>query len=94
MTLLQTELISQLAQSFPDAVAWRNMADGTDLTLGSWHRQSNRLARGLGELGVEPGDRVGLIISNDEPLEWLESYLAIHKALRGGRAAADKTRPS
>ncbi len=80
VTVLQTELISQLAQSFPDAVAWRNLADGTDLTLGTWNRQSNRLARGLRELGVQRGDRVGLVISSDEPLEWLASYVAIHKA--------------
>ena len=80
MTLLQTELIAGLAHSFPDAVAWRNLADGTELTLATWHRQSNRLARGLQELGVARGDRVGLVIGDEEPLEWLVSYLGIHKS--------------
>jgi acyl-CoA synthetase (AMP-forming)/AMP-acid ligase II len=79
MTLLQPQLIAQLAEAFPDAVAWRNLADGAELTLGAWHRRSNRFARGLLDRGLQRGDRVGLLIGNDEPLEWLVSYLAIHK---------------
>ena len=80
MTLLQPELVAQLAATFPDAVAWRNLADGSELTLQDWHRRSNRLARGLRAQGLRRDDRVGLLLSNDEPLEWLISYLAIHKA--------------
>ncbi len=80
MTVLQPELVARLAATFPDAVAWRNLADGAVLTLGDWHRRSNRLARGLQELGLDRGERVGLCIGNEEPLEWLISYLAIHKA--------------
>ena len=80
MTLLQPELVAQLAATFPDAVAWRNLADGSELTLRDWHRRSNRLARGLRAQGLGRDDRVGLLLSNDEPLEWLISYLAIHKA--------------
>ena len=80
MTMLQPELVAQLADTFPDAVAWRNLADRSELTLRDWHRRSNRLARGLRAQGLGRDDRVGLLISNDEPLEWLISYLAIHKA--------------
>ena len=80
MTLLQPDLVGRLATTFPDAVAWRNLADGADLTLGDWHRRSNRLARGLQALGLDRGERVGLLIGNEEPLEWLVSYVAIHKA--------------
>lgn len=80
MTLLQTELLRELAAAFPDGVAWRNLADGSGLTLAQWHRRSNQLARGLRERGVEPGARIGLLIGNDEPMEWLVSYLGIHKA--------------
>jgi acyl-CoA synthetase (AMP-forming)/AMP-acid ligase II len=80
MTLLQPELVAALARAFPGAVAWRNLADGSEITLAEWHGRSNRLARGLTEHGLERGDRVGLLIGSDEPLEWLVSYMAIHKA--------------
>jgi acyl-CoA synthetase (AMP-forming)/AMP-acid ligase II len=80
VTLLQPELVAKLAEEFPDGVAWRNLADASELTLRDWHRHSNRLARGLQQHGLMQYDRVGLVMSNDEPLEWLVSYMAIHKA--------------
>jgi acyl-CoA synthetase (AMP-forming)/AMP-acid ligase II len=80
MTLLQTELLAELAAAFPDEIAWRNVGDGSTMTLSQWHRRSNRLARGLHGQGVTTGDRVALQIGQDEPLEWLVSYVAIHKA--------------
>jgi acyl-CoA synthetase (AMP-forming)/AMP-acid ligase II len=80
VTLLQPELLGRLAGAHPEAVAWRNAADGTELTLSEWHRRSDSLARGLRRLGVARGDRVVLLLGNDEPLEWLVSYLGIHKA--------------
>jgi acyl-CoA synthetase (AMP-forming)/AMP-acid ligase II len=79
VTLLQPELLRRLAMAHPEAVAWRNLADGAELTVERWHRQSNRFARGLGRLGVTGGDRVVLLLGNDEPLEWLVSYMGIHK---------------
>ncbi|HWF15699.1 MAG TPA: class I adenylate-forming enzyme family protein [Acidimicrobiales bacterium] len=69
-----------MATAFPDGIAWRNMADESAMTLGQWHARSNRLARGLGEHGVAQGDRIALVIGDHEPLEWLVSYMAIHKA--------------
>lgn len=80
MTLLQPDLVARLAGAFPGGVAWRNLADGEELTLEDWHRRSNRVARGLRQHGLERGDRVALLIGDEEPLEWLVSYLAIHKA--------------
>ncbi len=80
MTLLQPELLRHLAGAHPDGVAWRNVADGAELTLSRWHRQSNGVAHGLRRLGVAGGDRVALMLPNDEPLEWLVSYMGIHKA--------------
>jgi long-chain acyl-CoA synthetase len=80
MTVLQPELVARLAASFPDAVAWRNLADGDALTLADWHTRSNRVAHGLVQLGVGRGDRVGLLMDSAEPLRWLVSYLGIHKA--------------
>jgi len=80
MTVLQPDLVARLAASFPDAVAWRNLADGDALTLAGWHTRSTHLAHGLRQLGVGRGDRVGLLMDNREPLQWLVSYVGIHKA--------------
>jgi acyl-CoA synthetase (AMP-forming)/AMP-acid ligase II len=80
MTLLQPELLAHLADVFPDAIAWKNLDDGNELAMGQWHAQSNRLARGLLQRGLSPGGRVALAITPDEPLIWLTSYMAIHKA--------------
>jgi acyl-CoA synthetase (AMP-forming)/AMP-acid ligase II len=80
MTLLQTELLAELAAAFPQEIAWRNVADDSAMTLLRWHRRSNQLARGLRGEGVTRGEPVGLQIGSDEPLEWLVSYMAIHKA--------------
>ena len=46
--------MAQLAATFPDAVAWRNLADGAELTLGDWHRRSNRLGPGPAGTGARP----------------------------------------
>jgi acyl-CoA synthetase (AMP-forming)/AMP-acid ligase II len=80
MTLLQPQLLRELAEAFDDGVAWRNVTEGTEMTLGEWHRRSNRFARGLLERGVARGDRIALCIGNDEPHEWLVAYMGIHKA--------------
>jgi acyl-CoA synthetase (AMP-forming)/AMP-acid ligase II len=80
MTLLQPELLAQLAETYPDAVAWKNLSDGSDLSIGDWHRRSNQLARGLQRRGLARGERAAVAITEDEPFEWLISYMAIHKA--------------
>lgn len=88
--LLQTELLGRLADEFPDGVAWKNLGDGSELRLGAWESQSTRLARGLLEQRLAPGNRVALAIGPEEPLTWLVSYMAIHKA--GGIAVPLNTR--
>ncbi len=80
MTDLQPELLASLARTFPEGVAWRNLGDGSSLTIGDWHASSNRLARGLRARGLDQGERVALAIAEDEPLAWLITYMAIHKA--------------
>jgi long-chain acyl-CoA synthetase len=92
MTMLQPDLLAHLAGAFPDGVAWKNLNDGSDLTLSAWHLESNRLARGLRGRGVVPGDRVALAITEERPFEWLISYMAVHKA--GGVAVPLNTRLS
>jgi acyl-CoA synthetase (AMP-forming)/AMP-acid ligase II len=80
MALLQTELLTRLAERFGDEVAWRNVADGTELTILRWQRESNRLGRGLLERGLTPGERVAIVIRQEEPFEWLVSYMGVHRA--------------
>src|ERR1700689_690854 len=80
MTRIQVDLLADLAHQFPDGVAWKNLGDGRELRLREWHARSNQLARGLATRGLEPGDRVALAIAPNEPLAWLTSYMAIHKA--------------
>jgi acyl-CoA synthetase (AMP-forming)/AMP-acid ligase II len=92
MTLIQPDLLADLAATFPAAVAWKNLADGTELRMEEWPTQSNRLARGLRARGLEPGGRVAIAITPDEPLEWLISYMAVHKG--GGVAVPLNTRLS
>jgi long-chain acyl-CoA synthetase len=79
MTLIQVDLLAHLAEAIPDGVGWKNLGDGGELRLVDWHTRSNQLARGMQVRGVKPGDRVGLSITPNEPLEWLTSYMAIHK---------------
>ncbi len=78
--MLQPDLLSHLAGRFPDAVAWKNLDDGGELSLGRWHSASNRLARGLRLRGLSPGERVALAITEERPFEWLISYMAVHKS--------------
>jgi acyl-CoA synthetase (AMP-forming)/AMP-acid ligase II len=61
-------------------VAWHNLADGSDLTFATWDADANRLARGLGERGLAPGERVVIGVGPDEPFPWLIAYTAVHRA--------------
>ncbi len=44
-----------MAGAHPDATAWVNLADGSELTFGEWDAEANRLARGLGQRDWAPG---------------------------------------
>jgi len=69
-----------MARFVPDEVAYRDLDAGRAITFSEWDRTSNRLGRGLRAAGVAVGDRVGLLVSMTEPLEWIVAYVAIHKA--------------
>ena len=49
-----------------------------DLTFAAWHERANRLANGLGDLGLSPGDRVVVLAYNCA--EWMEIYVALARA--------------
>jgi acyl-CoA synthetase (AMP-forming)/AMP-acid ligase II len=77
---LQEDQLRFLARTIPDELAYRNLDAGTSLTFAQWDGESNRLARGLVELGVAPGDRVSIYLPADEVLRWVTAYAAVHKA--------------
>ena len=49
-----------------------------DLTFSAWHERANRLANGLLDLGLDPGDRVAVLAYNC--VEWMEIYVALARA--------------
>jgi acyl-CoA synthetase (AMP-forming)/AMP-acid ligase II len=69
-----------MARKHPDAIAWHNLADGSDLSFRVWDAQANRLARGLVRRGLRPEERVVIAVGPDEPFPWLISYAAVHRA--------------
>jgi acyl-CoA synthetase (AMP-forming)/AMP-acid ligase II len=77
---LQVDQLRYMAREHGPAVAYRNLDAGTSITFTEWDVESNRLARGLVELGVEKGDRVSIYLPSDEVLHWIVAYAAIHKA--------------
>src|SRR5262245_2235813 len=68
-----------MARTHPSEVAYRNLDAGTSLTFDEWERDSNRLARGLTDLGVTRGDRVSIYLPASEVLRWITAYAAVHK---------------
>jgi acyl-CoA synthetase (AMP-forming)/AMP-acid ligase II len=67
------------AEQLPDEVGF-TVAGVGELTLGQWHRDSSRLARGLVDHGLQPGDRVALVLRPQDGLRFVVAYAAIHKA--------------
>lgn len=65
------------ARRGPDRVALRDLA-GAEVTYGQLDERTSRLARGLLDLGLEPGDRVATWMTDG--FEYVEVYLACAKA--------------
>jgi amino acid adenylation domain-containing protein len=71
-----SELFRSIAQGSPNAVA---VVDGpVKVTYGQLDRESDALARALGQQGVKPGDRVGLVA--DRTVDSVRAVLGIIKA--------------
>lgn len=62
--MLLGRALSLTAERHPERVA---IAGEHPLTYAEWDRRTNRLARGLGGLGIKRGDRVAVIAGNGEP---------------------------
>jgi acyl-CoA synthetase (AMP-forming)/AMP-acid ligase II len=68
-----------MAQAFGDETAY-TVVKGSSLTFDQWDTTATRLARGLIDAGVEPGDRVAIHLEPARALQWVVSYSAIHRA--------------
>lgn len=88
-------LVDQLrfmAAVHPDAIAYRDLDAGGSITFREWDEVSNRLARRLTDHSVRRGDRVSIYLSSANPLRWIVTYAAAHKA--GAVAVPTNTRLS
>ena len=73
------DLLAERAATDPGRVAMQVI--GYDaLTFGGWHRRSTSAARHLRDLGIEPGDRVGLIFDNRHWTDFAVAYCATQRA--------------
>jgi len=57
-----SQLLEELAGSDRHAHRYREHGAVTELTYGELIAEADRLARGMQRLGVQPGDRVGLVL--------------------------------
>jgi long-chain acyl-CoA synthetase len=90
MAELLTDQLRMMADAFGDEVACTDVGTGDQLTFAMWERRSNQLARWLIAQGVAKGDRVAIHVPPEEPLTFLISYSAAHKA--GAVAVPTSTR--
>lgn len=79
---LVPDQLRHMAAAFPTEVGFTVLAGdhAGDLTFGDWHATAARLARGLVARGVEPGDRVALLVAPTEGLRFVVAYAAAHMA--------------
>src|SRR5439155_16871266 len=77
--VLIPEELAARAERFGDRIAVR-VVDGAQLTFAEWDARANAVARGLAAAGVGRGDRVGLLMSNADAVEFGIGYVAAHRA--------------
>ncbi len=75
----QVGQLAAMAEQYPDEMGFWVLGRG-QLTFAEWDGEANRLARGLGNLGVARGDRVAIRLEVGNALRWVVTYAAIHKA--------------
>ena len=66
------DLIDRNAVCFKDNAAWLEAADGNTLTFSQYKESVDQLACGLKKVGIEKGDRIGVIAKNS--LEYFLLY--------------------
>ena len=83
MTLVP-DVLRTMSERFPDRTAVV-VDGGAFMTFTEWERRSNAIGRGLVDLGVRPGDRVAILVSNRDAIHGYVAYMATQKA--GGIAS-------
>ena len=89
---LQVDQLRFMAREHGPATAYRDLDAQTSITFSEWDAASNRMARGLIEAGIAPGERVAIYLPGDQALCWIVAYVAVHKA--GAVAVPTNTRLS
>ncbi len=79
MALLPPEQLHAMAVSFGDQIAYQVVGGGT-LTFEQWDTDASRLARGLIDGGVVPGERVAIHLEPTNALRWIATYAGIQRA--------------
>jgi non-ribosomal peptide synthetase component F len=69
------DLFEFTVDAVPDRIAL--VFGDARLTFSELDERSNRLAHGMADLGIGPGDKVGIYGPNS--LEWVEGLLACYK---------------
>ncbi|UCH30724.1 MAG: AMP-binding protein, partial [Myxococcales bacterium] len=73
-----SQLLEQLASSEQGAHRYRDNHSVVDLTYGELIAEADRVARGMQRLGVQRGDRVGLVLHR--PRDFVPAFLACVRA--------------
>ena len=79
MALLPPEQLHAMAVSFGDQIAYQ-VVGGTSITFDQWDAGASRVARGLIDGGVVPGDTVAIHLEPANALRWVMIYAGIHRA--------------
>ncbi len=87
---LQVDQLRFMAREHGSATAYRDLDAQTSITFTEWDTASNRMARGLVDTGIGPGERVSIYLPGNEALRWIVAYAAVHKA--GAVAVPTNTR--
>ncbi len=58
------DVINRNAMCFKERPAWLEVSDGRELTFGQFKDMVDRLAKGLQNIGLEKGDRIGVLGKN------------------------------
>ncbi len=77
-TVIIPDMVTWHAENDPDHVAWAG--PGERLTYAELDVRVKRLANGLMASGLKSGERVAYLLDNSCALEYLVSYLAVHRA--------------